>query len=551
MSSPAVTGDVLKEVMKMMSDKGSAEQLKQVDGMLWQRENVGIKHNGKHIVLPNDPRAMTMEAAVEALQRKIKADNEVISFIENIEGYPFDAAVAFVKAMQRRYGWANPVPTPTFFGPKPPQMISVRLGPESHDVAQVPIGSFEVPGVNSRIETVIDWKGGFIVRGQIKNAEKAQLMELVADARMILEKETIYRGKALRLHVDSDGDIIKGMQPTFLHTKHVKPEELIFSQDVTELMETTIFTPIKHTEACYKHKIPLKRGILLAGPYGTGKSLTAAVCSKVCVENGWTFVLLDKPEGLRAGLEFAQRYQPAVLFAEDIDRVMEERDDDANDLLNTIDGVLLKDAKVITVVTTNHSEKINKAMLRPGRLDAVIQVLPPDAKAAERLVRLYARELIEKSTTLEELGKAIQGQIPATIREVVERSKLAMISRGANKLIEHDLLIASTGMQHHLELLNCQDNKKPSVEEALGIAMMEAIKKGSGGIDTDTAETISNISSMVDDIQDVTRGTLLKTGVIEDMVAGASNPGALIEEVKDHVAKVHTDVKKVYARVSR
>lgn len=368
---PVLTGSVdVKQLLQMVAEGKDAGKIRDLDNALWQRENVGIQREGSKIILPADPRDMSEEAAIDYLQRKIASDNEQVMVHERILGYPFDAAVAFVKAIQNRYGWASPVPTPGFWGPQPPQMLPVRVGPEIDEVVQVPLGSFNVPGIESRIESIIMDEDTFIIRGKIKNADKAQLMQLITDTRQILAKESIYRGKALRLLVDDDGELQTAYQPEFLHTKHVQENELIFSNEIHQLLETTLFTPMRKTAQALKHGIPLKRGILLAGPYGTGKSMTAGVASKIAVDNGWTFILLNKVEGLRAGLEFAKRYEPAVLFAEDIDRIIEDRDDEANDLLNTIDGVLSKDAKVITVVTTNHIEKINKAMLRPGRLDA-------------------------------------------------------------------------------------------------------------------------------------------------------------------------------------
>src|SRR5262249_43736373 len=148
------------------------------------------------------------------------------------------------------------------------------------------------------------------------------------------------------------------------------------------------------------------------------------------VRNGWTFIYLDTVLDLKRGLDFAARYAPAVLFAEDIDRVVDgERSVSLDEILNTIDGVDTKNGEIITVFTTNHVEKINPAMLRMGRLDALIHVAPPDAKAAERLVQLYSRGLLEDNCDLTEVGKMLSGKIPAFIREVTERAKIATIAR--------------------------------------------------------------------------------------------------------------------------
>jgi transitional endoplasmic reticulum ATPase len=68
--------------------------------------------------------------------------------------------------------------------------------------------------------------------------------------------------------------------------------------------------------------------------------------------------------------------------------------------LNEIDGVESKGKELITILTSNHAENINQAMLRPGRLDAVLSIQAPDAFAAEKLIRLYARGLILERESL-------------------------------------------------------------------------------------------------------------------------------------------------------
>lgn len=460
----------------------------------WKHRDTDIKYDGKEITLPGIPGPMPLEAAIAALQQKLADENQIMTVSEMITGYPFDAAVAFVKAMKETYGWSSPVPTPGFFGPKPPQLLTVKTGPEHTDTIQVPIGSYKIPGIENLITVQIQPQG-FYVGGKCRKREKAVIMDLVALSKKIMDRESIYRGKALSLTVDEQGQLNRNMEPTFLHTKHVRPEELIMSKVVADLIETSIFTPIRHTDECLKAGIPLKRGVLLEGPYGTGKSMTASIASKVCVENGWTFIIIDKVQGLKEALLFARQYQPALVFAEDVDQVAETRDDASSDLLNTIDGVLNKDARVITVLTTNFVERIDRAMMRPGRLDAVISVTPPDAEAAIRLVHLYARNKLKSDEPLNTLGQKLEGHIPSSIREVVERSKLSMISHGRKLLTEDDLLLQAEGMKRHLELLNRPTGERRSVGDRLGDALRGVI---TGFEQTDLESVGAGVSNAAD-----------------------------------------------------
>ena len=163
--------------------------------------------------------------------------------------------------------------------------------------------------------------------------------------------------------------------------------------------------------------------------------------------------MIAKAEGLSAALNAAQRYQPAVVFAEDIDRFGDRTKESVNDLVNLMDGLIPANAAVMTVLTTNFVEQIDRALLRPGRLDAVVSIDAPDAETVGRLIRLYGAELLAADVGLEQAGEILQGQIPATVAEVVKRAKLAMLTEDREALSEADLVTAAESMKRHLALL--------------------------------------------------------------------------------------------------
>ena len=110
------------------------------------------------------------------------------------------------------------------------------------------------------------------------------------------------------------------------------------------------------------------------------------------------------------------------------------------------------------MLTTNALENINPAMLRPGRLDAVIDVLPPDAEAAERLVRVYTGTDLDPTADLLPVGVALEGLIPAVIAEVVKRARLVELARrpvGVRGLTitAEALLSSARSMASQVELL--------------------------------------------------------------------------------------------------
>jgi SpoVK/Ycf46/Vps4 family AAA+-type ATPase len=161
-------------------------------------------------------------------------------------------------------------------------------------------------------------------------------------------------------------------------------------------------------------------------------------------------------------------YQPCVIFAEDIDRAAQDRDEDegVNDLVNMLDGMISKDKEIMVILTTNFVDKIDTALLRPGRLDAVISIQPPDPDTVKRLIRAYARGLLPATVSVDKCADLLAGQIPATIREVVERAKLSMLTDDRTELKGDDLYVQAVGMKRHMALL------EPKTEEVTAEKML-------------------------------------------------------------------------------
>lgn len=459
----------------------------------WDKLDVPIEYVGRAITLPAEPGRMPEEKAIEALQRRIKDLNQVFRVHETLDAYPHDGAVAFVKAMSRLYGWASPQTVMTFFGPKPPTMLSVKTGPGIEDVVQCPMGAFKLPGVDELVHTMFahDSKGVpcFAVVSEVKKRDRHIVLELISEARRIVAAESIYKGRPIRLGVDGEGSLDLDNPPEFMDVSDTTEESILFDEHIKEQIDTNILVPIKHTAKVKRLKIPLKRGILLEGPFGTGKSLTARMVARVAEQHGWTFILLNNVTGLKSALEFGKRYAPAIVFAEDIDRIAADRDDEVNDLINIIDGVVSKGMQVMTVLTTNFVENISQVMLRPGRLDAVISIRAPGPETVSRLIHHYAEGLVHKDDPLTDAGRELQGQIPATIRECVERAKLGMIGRGDNKISDHDIQVAACTMKNHLDLLN-REKSEPTAAERLAQGLVDVMSNGYSREDTAMGEVL-------------------------------------------------------------
>ena len=115
-----------------------------------------VRHGDKLIL----PEAMGIDAAIEMLQRQKKYEDEPVVISRTIPVFPWDGALALMKAMETIFGWVNAEPTPSFFGPQPPQLIQIEVGPNRF--ATVAWGEFSVPGIEGRIKTSFTQVDGVI-----------------------------------------------------------------------------------------------------------------------------------------------------------------------------------------------------------------------------------------------------------------------------------------------------------------------------------------------------------------------------------------------------
>jgi transitional endoplasmic reticulum ATPase len=396
---------------------------------------VDIENSGTKIILPEK---MTPEEGVKALQRKIAADETIVNVYHSIEAFPLDAAYAFKKAIDRIYGHSNPVP-PSFFS-QGTTFVAVTIGMDDHgntESVQVPWGPVNIPGIEGELQAAADMSNGmkFIIAGKAKKKHQDAIHKLYKLTEQIVRTESIYRGKATRISFQykDDGRPFNPIDdaPKFIDLGKVNVNQLVFPKATLRQLNAALFNPIIHADKMRANNVPLKRGILLAGPYGTGKTLTSNVTAKHSVNSGFTFFYLTNVVHLAECLRLAQLYQPAVIFSEDIDRVMngQERTVEIDEILNTIDGVDTKNLEVITVLTTNHLEDITLPMLRPGRLDAIISLQLPDPECVVQLISMYGREHLSPDADLHRVGEMLAGQIPATIKETMDRAKVFALTR--------------------------------------------------------------------------------------------------------------------------
>jgi hypothetical protein len=437
-------------------------------------EDVNVVRRGDQIILPPE---MTAKVAIDWITKRDNEENRIVAVDERMKGFPFDCANALALAVQERYGFKELRATPGLFGQNPPQFVNIPLD-HTGKTMEVFIGRFGIPKLDpkSYLETYADGFDGMGVTGNIRARELPEVQALVELARQKLKTNSIYKAKAFRLEWKEEVSFF-GSQAGFDAPEFLAPQpdtvKLLVNEETQFLIDASIWAMIRKTEQCRRLGIPLKRAALCEGPYGTGKTLLAGATGDLAVTNGWTFIYLKDINKLKEAYQMAARYAPCVLFAEDLDIIFQNSHADKHALLNVLDGVDSKGSEVMLILTTNYPEKLDQSILRPGRLDAVIPFVAPDEKTAQALVRHYAGSLLDTNADLTTVGTALAGNIPAVIREVVERSKLyAMAESDSEEVVldEVSLLRSATGMRHHLDML---ERQKPKGDDAPIIKALE------------------------------------------------------------------------------
>lgn len=410
-----------------------------------------ITQKGRKLIIPE---GMTLRQVVDTIRTKIR-ESERETYFERVYHYrPLDGAACMWRAMKNSFGTVGHRGKMGMFGEMAPEMRSIPIAYGKTE--QVPWGRFSLPFLpDTLFETgvrVHDELGPlFLLTANGPKMFAASIEGVFKLVQNELEEASIYRGKAIDGQVD----------PDFIDLTGVDPAKVIFNDDVARQLEASLWGQLRYTEAMEKAGVPLKRAVLLHGPYGCGKTLAAGMTGQIAVENKWTYIKARPGrDNFLAVLQTARLYQPAVVFCEDVDTISDpsESEETITRLLDEFDGIEAKGTRIVCCLTSNHPERIQKGMLRPGRLDAVIEINSLDAGGVERMIKaVIDHELLDQQLDWDAIGQACDEFKPSFVREMADRAVRYKIVRGNGRtegvLVTDDFVNAAVELRPQLDLM--------------------------------------------------------------------------------------------------
>ena len=246
-------------------------------------------------------------------------------------------------------------------------------------------------------------------------------------------------------------------------------------------------------------KVP--RGVLLLGAPGTGKTLISrAVAGEADVPffsiSGSDFVEMFVGVGaarVRDLFEQARKYQPCIIFIDEIDAVgrhrgaglgggHDEREQTLNQLLVEMDG-FEAGTGIILIAATNRPDILDPALLRPGRFDRQVVVDRPDVNGRRDILKVHLRNMkIDHDVDIDVIARRTPGFVGADLANLVNEAALLAARRDKEKLgmpeFEESIDRVMAGPERKSRIISKKEREIIAYHEA-GHALVAAKIKGS------------------------------------------------------------------------
>ena len=327
---------------------------------------------------------------------------------------------------------------PAAYAPRPGNVSRVNLasGPDGQVLACVQAGLYLVRDGDAAVAMLLRGpepeRGMGIVQLQVV-ADRPEAATRAADeVRRLSLVHNVYRGQVVSFGGDMFGE--RRNLLSFHRRPSMTEQDLILPASTLAAIDRQVVGVAKHRDALLAARQHLKRGVLLYGPPGVGKTHTLRyLMSRL---TGTTIVLLsgDSLELIGQACSVARSLQPAMIVVEDVDLIAEERGMHPGQhpllfqLLNEMDG-LAEEADVVFLLTTNRADLLEPALAsRPGRVDQAVELLHPDGDARRRLFALYRGGLDVDEFRLDSVIERTAGVTASFLKELLRRAAVIAAS---------------------------------------------------------------------------------------------------------------------------
>lgn len=245
-----------------------------------------------------------------------------------------------------------------------------------------------------------------------------------------MTNRNVYKGQIVEVNVDGTLDFMKINNRTW--------DDVIIPDDIKNEIISNAIWPIEKSDIFRKNGLPTKRGIMLEGKPGVGKTMAISVISNQMIGKATTIWIparsVNQADDIAQIYTAARELSPSILLFEDIDLIATDRGVAGNyspilgELLGQLDGLENNDC-IITIATTNYPESIEKALRdRPSRFDRRIQFDLPNEEARKKMLDIFISKVnLDEDVDLDEIAKRSEGFTGAYMRELVSTAVIESI----------------------------------------------------------------------------------------------------------------------------
>jgi hypothetical protein len=327
----------------------------------------------------------------------------------------------------------------SYFGVGSVQLAPLASGPGGQTTPCVKCGVYLVTDGEERLAMLLrgpDDRGGFAqtVTLEVCASDGAVAQRALDEISRAAVERNVYRGQV----VTFGGEVFdhdEGALLSFADRPRLDRSQVILPPAVLDGIERHVVGVARHASRLVASGQHLKRGVLLHGAPGTGKTHTLRY---LIGQLPGTTVIIISGHALGAigeACSVARTLQPALIVVEDVDLIAEDRESWHGhgtllfELLNQMDG-LGPEADVTFLLTTNRADLLEAALAaRPGRVDHAVELPVPDADARRRLIELYQGRLVLDLEDPDAPVRRTEGVTASFLKELLRRAALSAAER--------------------------------------------------------------------------------------------------------------------------